>query len=63
MKIIKANKSFIKSLVKVTDKRQIKKKYLHKGFYNQFYEHDLDQYSIVDIDKFIAKGLIFIPVS
>ena len=60
MQKVKRSKNLDTSLTLVTNKNQITKLYYHLGNDQVYYIHQLDEYSIKDIDKFIRQKLIFV---
>ena len=63
MQKVKRSKNLDTSLRLVTNKNQITKFYYHLGNDQVYYIHQLDEYSIKDIDKFIAKKLIYVKAN
>ena len=61
-KVIKVqrSKSLDQSLKLVKNRKEITKVYYHLGINDYYYVYHLDKYSIVDIDFFINKKLIFV---
>jgi len=60
MQKVKRSKNLDTSLILATNKNQINDNYYHLGNDHVYYIHQLDEYSIKHIDKFIAKKLIYV---
>ncbi len=60
MQKVKRSKNLDTSLILATNKNQINDNYYHLGNDQVYYIHQLDEYSIKHIDKFIEKRLIYV---